>query len=170
MRPTSVQRRRRPALYQTCVTGRANWHSRWCVRVAVLCYRRFRPGSLRRSTCAREFDAGNLLAVAKDCISGPHIIASDNDQQRERELDASGKPKPNVGKLAAIAAAEAVCRITVLPEFAADKPTLSDWNDKVAAVGIDEPAHSSGAQCRWRSASSKTVGDARLRCPQGCVR
>jgi hypothetical protein len=33
-----------------------------------------------------------------------------------------------------------------------------------------KPACSSGARCRWRSANNKTVGDARLRRPQGCVR
>jgi phage/plasmid primase-like uncharacterized protein len=83
------------------------------------------------------FDAGNLLAVAKAYIGGQHIIAGDNDHQRERELDAKGNPKPNVGKLAAIAAAEAVGGIAVLPEFAADD-SGTDWNDVHQAKGIDE--------------------------------
>jgi phage/plasmid primase-like uncharacterized protein len=101
------------------------------------------------------FDAGILLAV-EACIWGPHIIANDNDQQREREFDASGKPKPNVGKLAASAA---VGGITV-PEFAADKPTLSDWNDKVAAVGIDE------ARAQFRRAMQ--MAERRQRDGRGC--
>jgi phage/plasmid primase-like uncharacterized protein len=53
----------------------------------------------------------------------------------EHEHDARGNPKPNVGKLVAIAAAEAVGGIAVVPEFTADEVTFSDWNDKVAAVG-----------------------------------
>jgi hypothetical protein len=64
----------------------------------------------------------------------------------EHEHDARGNPKPNVGKLAA---AEAVGGIAVLPEFTAEEVTLSDWNDKVAAVGIVE-ACVQFRRARWR--------------------
>jgi putative DNA primase/helicase len=91
---------------------------------------------------AVAFDAGNLLAVAhaRQALrpEAPPVIVGDNDHQRERENGPEGKPKPNTGKIAAGAAAEAVGGIAVLPQFSAEEPELSDWNDKVAAVGINE--------------------------------
>ena len=110
---------------------------------------------------AVAFDAGNLLAVARAHHAlrpdVPRIIAADNDHTRERELGQDGEPKPNVGKIAAIAAAEAVGGVAVLPQFSAEEPDLSDWNDKVSAVG----PHEASVQF-WRAlhiAERKKQGD-----------
>jgi putative DNA primase/helicase len=81
------------------------------------------------------FDAGNLIHMAREWKRRyPEIsiiVAGDHDHRREAE------GKPNTGKLAAIAAADAVGGVAVLPNF---KPgdAGSDWNDRVAAVGVDE--------------------------------
>jgi putative DNA primase/helicase len=87
------------------------------------------------------FDAGNLIHVEREWKRRyPEIgviLAADNDHARELETGADGKPKPNTGKLAAIAAAEAVGGVAVLPNFVTND-LGSDWNDKVAAVGLDE--------------------------------
>jgi phage/plasmid primase-like uncharacterized protein len=66
------------------------------------------------------------------------VVAGDNDHARERETAADGKPKPNAGKLAAIAAAEAVGGIVVLPEFTEEEAHLTDWNDLLQARGIED--------------------------------
>ena len=90
---------------------------------------------------AAAFDTTNLTAVAKAWKKRyPNIgviVAGDNDHRKAREFDAQGKPKQNVGKVAALAAAEAVGGIVTLPEFAPED-TGSDWNDKVLAVGLDD--------------------------------
>jgi putative DNA primase/helicase len=90
---------------------------------------------------AIAFDAGNLIAVARAHHAlrpdVPPIIAADNDHTRERETGPDSKPKPNIGKLAARAAAEAVGGIALLPEFVHDDPS-TDWNDVHQAKGVDE--------------------------------
>jgi putative DNA primase/helicase len=65
------------------------------------------------------------------------IAAGDNDHTKARELKADGTPKPNVGKVAAEAAAEAVGGIVVMPEFAPEESSLSDWNDFTQKHGLE---------------------------------
>jgi putative DNA primase/helicase len=81
---------------------------------------------------AAAFTAGNLEAVARACRDrhpGAEIyIAGDNDHQKERELGADGRRKKNVGREAAIRAAEASGGMIVLPPFA-EHERGSDWND-----------------------------------------
>lgn len=87
------------------------------------------------------FDAGNLAAVAKAWKQRYPaigvIVAADNDHKKARELKADGTLKPNVGKVAAEAAAEAVGGVVVLPEFAPEESSLSDWNDFSQKHGLE---------------------------------
>jgi phage/plasmid primase-like uncharacterized protein len=46
------------------------------------------------------------------------LIAGDNDHQREREIGADGRPKDNVGRLKAEAAAQAAGGAVLIPLFA----------------------------------------------------
>jgi phage/plasmid primase-like uncharacterized protein len=99
------------------------------------------------------FDTGNLLPVVR-AFHREHpefhiAVAGDNDHSRERELDAQGNPKPNVGKLAAIEAAEPVGGVVVLPEFEVgvdDKST--DWNDLVQKLGLEHARASFRRACK----------------------
>ncbi|WFQ79641.1 DUF927 domain-containing protein [Xenorhabdus sp. SF857] len=85
-------------------------------------------------------DAGNLLSVAKavrECWPDTNIIiAADNDWHHPDELDKSGKPKTNIGKVSAEKAALAVNGWVTLP------PTehKADWDDYRQRYGI-EAAH-----------------------------
>ncbi len=77
---------------------------------------------------AVAFHVGNLMPVAQAYrAADPNLrilIAGDNDHQRERE----GRPKGNVGRLKAEAAAEAVGGAVLLPPFTPQQQG-SDWND-----------------------------------------
>jgi putative DNA primase/helicase len=89
---------------------------------------------------AVAFDSGSLQPVCK-ALAPCHpaiVVAGDHDHAREMEIGADGKPKPNTGKLAALAAAEAVGGIAVLPEFAPEEKDSSDWNDVIALRGLDD--------------------------------
>jgi putative DNA primase/helicase len=81
------------------------------------------------------FHAGNLEAVAtalRDAHPGARIIiAGDNDHHRPRETGPDGRPKPNVGRIAAEKAAAAVGGFALLPAFASDDRG-TDWNDLAA--------------------------------------
>jgi phage/plasmid primase-like uncharacterized protein len=84
------------------------------------------------------FNAGNLQAIAL-AIRGLHpnarlIVAGDNDHQKPRTLNAHGRPKPNVGRVAAEEAAAAVGGFALLPTFAPDDPG-TDWNDLARSQG-----------------------------------
>jgi putative DNA primase/helicase len=84
------------------------------------------------------FNAGNLQAVAL-AVRGlqPNariIVAGDNDHQKPRTFDADGRPKPNVGRVAAEQAAAAVGGFALLPTFAPDDPG-TDWNDLARSQG-----------------------------------
>ena len=86
------------------------------------------------------FTAGNLKAVAR----GLHerwpdkriVVAGDNDHRRERETVPDGRPKRNVGREKAEAAAAAVGGFALIPRFAPDDAG-SDWND-LAEKGPNE--------------------------------
>jgi putative DNA primase/helicase len=87
---------------------------------------------------AVAFSANNLFAVARQFRQAypdaPIYIAGDNDHWKARELDARGRPKPNVGRIAAEKAASSVAGITILPEFKPeDRGT--DWNDVFVSNG-----------------------------------
>lgn len=87
---------------------------------------------------AVAFSSNNIEAVATALRERhpdrPIIIAGDNDHRKPLELDAQGRPKPNVGKEKAEAAAEAVGGYAMLPAFErSDKGT--DWNDLRADKG-----------------------------------
>jgi putative DNA primase/helicase len=89
---------------------------------------------------AVAFDSGNLLPVCK-ALAPRHpflAVAGDNDFAREQETGADGNPKPNTGKLAARAAADAVRCIAVMPEFAPEENDASDWNDLIKLRGLDD--------------------------------
>jgi putative DNA primase/helicase len=62
------------------------------------------------------------------------LIAGDNDHQREREIGADGRPRDNVGRLKAEAAAQAVDGALLIPPFDAQQPG-SDWNDLAQLLG-----------------------------------
>ena len=81
---------------------------------------------------AVAFSSNNIEAVAlafrERHPDRPLIIAGDNDHRKPLELDAQGRPKPNVGKEKAEAAAVAVAGFAMLPAFdSEDRGT--DWND-----------------------------------------
>ena len=90
---------------------------------------------------AVAFFAGNLEAVARavrTAFPEAHLlIAGDNDHQKAREMQADGSPKPNVGKEAALKAADAVGGHALLPNFAPDDRG-SDWNDLLLSKGKEE--------------------------------
>jgi phage/plasmid primase-like uncharacterized protein len=80
------------------------------------------------------FDSGNLMEVARAYRARdparPIIIAANNDHHLPRR----SAPLPNLGRERAVAAAEAVGGIVLLPSFApADRGT--DWNDFAAQRG-----------------------------------
>jgi antirestriction protein ArdC/phage/plasmid primase-like uncharacterized protein len=93
-------------------------------------------------TVAVAFNAYNLAAVAqayRDANKERSIfITGDNDHGKEHETDAQGRPKRNVGRDSALAAAEQVGGYAILPKFGDDERKLSDWNDLAAARGNDE--------------------------------
>lgn len=81
---------------------------------------------------AVAFSSNNLEPVAsayrERYPDRPLLIAGDNDHRKPLELDAQGRPKPNVGREKSEAAAAAVGGAAMLPAFdQADKGT--DWND-----------------------------------------
>lgn len=87
---------------------------------------------------AVAFSSNNIEAVATGLRERhpdrPIIVAGDNDHRKPLELDAQGRPKPNVGREKAEAAAEAVGGYAMLPAFEqGDKGT--DWNDLRADKG-----------------------------------
>ena len=90
---------------------------------------------------AAAFSANNLEAAARACRhawpDAPIAIAGDNDHQKERQHDARGRPKPNVGRIAAEQAAKAVGGVALIPSFSADDPG-SDWNDVAGRGGKAE--------------------------------
>ena len=93
-------------------------------------------------TVAVAFNAYNLAAVAqayRDANKERSIfITGDNDHGKEHETDGQGRPKRNVGRDSALAAAEQVGGYAILPKFGDDERKLSDWNDLAAARGNDE--------------------------------
>ncbi|MBE8598143.1 toprim domain-containing protein [Xenorhabdus sp. BG5] len=92
---------------------------------------------LHQGTVLAALDAGNLLTVAKAVRERwPDtniIIAADNDWHHPDELDKSGKPKTNIGKVSAEKAALAVNGWVTLP------PTenKADWDDYRQQNGIE---------------------------------
>jgi antirestriction protein ArdC/phage/plasmid primase-like uncharacterized protein len=90
---------------------------------------------------AAAFTAGNLEPVARACHeqyrAAQIYIAGDNDHRRALEHDANGRPKANVGRLAAERAAEASGGFAMLPHFEANDPG-SDWNDLMLSKGRSE--------------------------------
>lgn len=88
------------------------------------------------------FDSGNLDAVARELRDRfpdrPLLIAADNDHNAARQLDANGKPKPNVGLVKATEVAERHGGGVMVPQFK-DGEKGSDWNDMTASRG-DEAA------------------------------
>jgi phage/plasmid primase-like uncharacterized protein len=84
------------------------------------------------------FNAANLETVAlamRGAYPEAHIIiAGDNDHHNPRGLSADGRPKSNVGRVAAEKAAAAVDGFALVPIFAADDAS-TDWNDLARAHG-----------------------------------
>jgi antirestriction protein ArdC/phage/plasmid primase-like uncharacterized protein len=91
------------------------------------------------------FNAYNLAAVAqayRDHNRDRTIyITGDNDHGKEHETDAQGRPKRNVGRAYALAAAELVGGHALLPKFSDKERKLSDWNDLAASRGDEEVQH-----------------------------
>jgi putative DNA primase/helicase len=87
---------------------------------------------------AVAFHASNLMPVAQAHRAADPglrlLIAGDNDHQREREIGADGRPKDNVGRLKAEAAAQEVGGALLIPPFAPQQQG-SDWNDLAQLVG-----------------------------------
>jgi len=84
------------------------------------------------------FDSGNLAPVCESLRerypSRPLFIAADNDHKAERERDAQGQPKPNVGLEKAQSAAEKFGGGVITPDFSKEDKG-SDWNDYLAEKG-----------------------------------
>ncbi|WP_420497546.1 toprim domain-containing protein [Xenorhabdus griffiniae] len=91
---------------------------------------------LHQGTVLAAIDAGNLLSVAQSVREHwpdtKIIIAADNDWYLPDELDKNGKPKKNVGKIAAEKAAKAINGWVTLP------PTeyKTDWDDYRQQHGV----------------------------------
>jgi putative DNA primase/helicase len=81
---------------------------------------------------------GNLLVVARALrLAYPErhfIVAGDNDHQLPLRKDAGGNPLPNIGKVKAEEAAEAIGADLALPSFDAGD-TGTDWNDYASMPG-----------------------------------
>jgi phage/plasmid primase-like uncharacterized protein/antirestriction protein ArdC len=105
---------------------------------------------------ATAFTAGNLEAVALACrerYGGATIyIAGDNDHRLAREQGPDGRPKANVGRLAAERAAMASGGIAMLPQFEAEDPG-SDWNDVMLQKGRPE------VDRQWTALTPRTAHD-----------
>nr|WP_275366793.1 DUF927 domain-containing protein [Xenorhabdus bovienii] len=92
---------------------------------------------LCKGTALAALDAGNLISVAQSVRERwpdtKIIIAADNDWHHPDELDKSGKPKVNIGKISAEKAAVAVNGWMTLP------PTehKTDWDDYRQQYGIE---------------------------------
>lgn len=89
------------------------------------------------------FSAGNLLPVAQGYREKypklTIIIAGDNDHQKPLETGVDGRPKINVGKEKAEAAAQQVRGYALLPPFRPGDGG-SDWNDYKKLYGPEETA------------------------------
>jgi putative DNA primase/helicase len=87
---------------------------------------------------AVAFHASNLMVVAQAYRAADPglriLIAGDNDHRREREIGANGRPKDNVGRVKAEAAAQAVGGALLIPPFAPQQQG-SDWNDLAQLLG-----------------------------------
>jgi phage/plasmid primase-like uncharacterized protein len=87
---------------------------------------------------AVAFHASNLLPVAQGYRAADVglriLIAGDNDHQREQEIGTDGRPKHNVGRLKAEAAAQAIAAEVLIPPFEPQQPG-SDWNDLAQLLG-----------------------------------
>nr|WP_308686625.1 toprim domain-containing protein [Xenorhabdus bovienii] len=92
---------------------------------------------LHQGTVLAAIDAGNLLSVAQSVREHwPDtriIIAADNDWHFPNELDNSGKPKKNVGKITAEKTAKTINGWVTLP------PTeyKADWDDYRQQHGVE---------------------------------
>ena len=94
-----------------------------------------------RAPVAVAFHAGNLAPVARALHARyPErnlVLAGDDDHHRPRERGPDGRPKPNVGREKAKAAAAEVGGVAIFPRFAAqDRGT--DWNDLRQEKGAAE--------------------------------
>jgi len=87
---------------------------------------------------AVAFNASNLLPVAQGYRAADGslriLIAGDNDHQREQEIGTDGRPKHNVGRIKAEAAAGAIGNDVLIPPFEPQQPG-SDWNDLAHLLG-----------------------------------
>jgi putative DNA primase/helicase len=87
---------------------------------------------------AVAFHASNLLPVAQGYRAADAglriLIAGDNDHQREREIGADGRPKGNVGRAKAEAAAGVIGSDALIPPFEPHQ-SGSDWNDLAQLLG-----------------------------------
>ncbi|MBC8944723.1 DNA primase [Xenorhabdus indica] len=92
---------------------------------------------LHQGTVLAAIDAGNLFSVAQSVREhwpdSKIIIAADNDWHLPDELDKNGKPKKNVGKIAAEKTAKIINGWVTLP------PTeyKADWDDYRQQHGVD---------------------------------
>ncbi|WP_422398952.1 toprim domain-containing protein [Xenorhabdus griffiniae] len=92
---------------------------------------------LHQGTILAAIDAGNLLSVAQSVREHwpdtKIIIAADNDWHLPDELDKNGKPKKNVGKIAAEKTAKIINGWVTLP------PTeyKADWDDYRQQHGVE---------------------------------
>lgn len=88
---------------------------------------------------AVAFNAHNLgLVAAQHRAARPDrsiFIAGDNDHHRPLQTDPQGRPKRNVGREAAIAAATAVEGHALIPDFQPGERG-TDWNDAVKVRGL----------------------------------
>ena len=96
------------------------------------------------------FNAGNLQSIVTQLRERfpdrQIIVAGDNDHAKENTIGADGRPAKNVGKEKAIAAAESVDGLVMLPRFSKGEQG-SDWNDKYLAAGASLPQ----LQREWRA-------------------
>ncbi|MEQ1976728.1 toprim domain-containing protein [Xenorhabdus sp. SGI240] len=109
---------------------------------------------LHQGAVLAAIDAGNLLSVAQSVREHwpdtKIIIAADNDWHLPNELDKNGKPKKNVGKIAAEKTAKTINGWVTLP------PTehKADWDDYRQQQGV-EIAQQAFAQGLYQPTSIK---------------
>lgn len=120
---------------------------------------------------AAAFSANNLAAVAQGFREqNPErtiYVAGDNDHTKEGTIGRNGLPRKNVGRDRAIAAADLVGGVALIPRFDRQKDAgLSDWNDLARADLSRAIAQLNAGMTVGRARAERAAGQSRERVPE----